>query len=77
MTDIKPPSFAMTMFVVYKNPSDHPGQYVVRKWLGLHPNPSPEIVTPDLEKARASIPSHLYRLPRFQSDDPAILEVWL
>lgn len=71
-------------FVIYHNPSDHPGKYVVRQWLVIRgdpePHPVPLFTTHDtLENAREATPileMGLVRLPRFDNDDPVIVEVW-
>lgn len=69
------------LWVVYKNPSDYPGKFVVRRqWAsraGEHKCVYPECVTDSLDKARSVIPGGLYRLDRMPGDDPVILEVWL
>lgn len=67
----------LQMFVIYEDPKDYPGQFVVRRWLGLEPDPKPLMVTDDLIKARASIPEYCTMLGRFTDDDPAIKEVWI
>lgn len=72
----------LEMFVVYENPRDYPGKFVVRRWPNcLVPQPVPEavpmIVCDSLDVARAAVPSWAVRLERFPDDDPAIREVWL
>ena len=73
----------MIQWVIYRNPSDHPGKYVVRRWtIGrgeVTPDPEPAAVVDTLERARAEVPVELglVRLPRTQWDDPVIAEVWL
>ncbi len=69
----------MTMWVIYENPSDYPGQFVVRRWAVGECMVADrfETVTESLESARQSIPAGLYRLGRQVDDDPVIVEVWL
>jgi hypothetical protein len=65
------------LFAIYKNPSDYPGKYVVRRWEGLVADRQPVIVADELKQAREAIPDHMYRLDRLEGDDPAILETWI
>lgn len=73
----------ISQYVVYFNPSDYPGKFVVRRFdiLRRIPEPVPAkeplIVTDDLERARCAVPFGLHRLPRFAGDDANILEVWI
>ena len=72
---------AIGMFVVYENPSDYPGQVVVRQcfvrdgeWL---PAILPHAVVETVDEARDRIPKGLACVPRSPQDDPVIVEVWL
>lgn len=73
----------MEQWVIYDNPSDFPGQIVVRRWLigpgTVEPTPHVSLCT-TIDQARnvvqANYPSG-YRLPRQQDDDPCIVEVWI
>jgi hypothetical protein len=73
----------MTQWVVYWNPSDYPGKYVVRGVDIVRGPPAgfifhPECATFDsLEDARAALPPHLYRLERHTSDAVPIVEIWI
>jgi hypothetical protein len=70
----------MSMWVVYAQPRDYPMQYVLRLWelrdekmiatnqMGL---------ADSLEEVREMLPPGLFRLSRFDNDDPCIVEVWL
>jgi hypothetical protein len=71
------------MFVVYANPKDYPGKFVVRRghvggerilW-----NVEPTAVTDGLEEARAAVPNREARgrFPRADSDDPVIVETYV
>ena len=64
------------MFVVYFNPQDFPGKYVVRRHVGTRPDAEPLIVCDSLHQARSAIPADT-RLDRSPDDDPVIVEVWL
>ncbi len=67
-------------YAIYKNPSDYPNHFVVRRWdineFGTTPC-ADATLTSTLEEARAYIPDGYHRLPRMKNDDPAILEVWI
>lgn len=72
----------MEMFVIYKNPSDFPGRYVVRRWVvtaggGMLAETVPMAVENNLFDARKRIPLGLSMLSRNPEDDPVIVEVWL
>lgn len=64
------------IFVIYDHPTDHPDDFVVRKWIGLDPR---EIVgkASTLEDARKLVPAGASRMPRFAGDDRVIVETWL
>lgn len=74
------------MFVIYANPRDFPGKFVVRRWLvgrmggnrGTYgADEKPTAVVDTLEEARGAVPSGLIRLDRSAHDDHAVHEVWL
>ena len=67
----------ITLFVVYRSPSDFPGKYVVRRWLDCVPEHEPLRVCEQLDQARSAIPAGAANIGRMREDDPAILEVWL
>ena len=64
------------IFVIYDHPTDHPDDFVVRKWIGLDPR---EVVgtASTLEGARKLVPAGASCLPRFAGDDRVIVETWL
>jgi len=71
----------LSLWVIYDNPRDHPGKFVVREqrvlgggriWL----SPVCELAR-DLQEAREKLPAGLYPLGRQEGDDPAIAEVWV
>lgn len=70
----------MKQYAIYKNPRDYPDDFVVRVWI-IGPGTvqaGPMIcAVPTLEEARASLPEGLDQIPRFESDDPVIVEVWM
>jgi hypothetical protein len=71
----------ITLWVIYRNPSDYPGKFVVRQqWAargGVHTCVDPHCITSSLIEARNSIPLGLYNIGRMEGDEPQILEVWL
>jgi hypothetical protein len=70
----------LPMFTIYERPRDYPEGYVVRRsfvnagmvWLDRVAQ-----YAPALEAARGLIPPGLHRIPRYENDDPCIVEVWL
>jgi hypothetical protein len=70
-------------YVIYFNPLDFPGEYVLRRWrvdpVTTHPIPDlhPVVVSDDIEEARKLVPMGLVRIHRHPSDDIAIVETWL
>lgn len=73
----------MAFYVVYHNPSDYPGKWVLRRQRLLRGKPlividfHPKAVVDSLEEARAALPEGLGYMGRFAEDDPAIFEVWM
>lgn len=68
----------MAHFVIYQNPVDHPGKFVVRRWdIGKEVKPGPCTLHCSLDMARASIPAGQVRFPRSFTDDPCIVETWI
>jgi len=71
----------MNQYVIYDNPSDYPGKFVVRRITvgrgSVLMSEHPLAVTETLLAARKSIPPGLHRVERFTADDPVICEVWL
>lgn len=67
-------------WVIYWNPDDHPGKYVVRLYwadpTGLYAAKVPTI-TATLEETRAVIPKGLTRVDRSPVNAPAIVETWM
>jgi hypothetical protein len=68
---------ALNIYVIYEDPLDHPGMYVLRRWVGLVPDPKPLVVTAVLEEVRAALPDYCIPIGRYPEDDPKIKEVWI
>jgi len=70
----------LEMWIVYDRPLDYPESFVARKTVvGVSAvTISHEMFTADtLDELRALLPPGLYRIHRFEQDDPKIVEVWL
>ena len=70
----------MSQWVVYDHPRDYPDVFVMRRWKILDGVvlATDEVKTAaTLKEIRALVPPGLYRLSRFEDDDPCIVEVWL
>lgn len=74
----------LPMYVVYKNPSDYPGKFVVRLCVAgrgtVTCDKEPLAVRGTLAEARAAIEAlvgPLHRMNRQPDDDAVIVEVWL
>jgi hypothetical protein len=67
----------LTIWTVYKSPSDHPGKWVLRGH-DVPGGPRRSYMSFDsLEQARAAVPIGLIRMTRDPSDDAAIYESWI
>lgn len=75
---------ALTMWVIYKNPSDFAGRmkgdvYVLRRWsVGARESTVDRHATAygNLEKIRSKVPPGLVCIKASPDDDPAVLETW-
>ena len=70
----------MSIFVIYKNPSDYPNEFVVRVWVVagiVVPLQRPLVVVDTIEQARAAMPDGLFKMDRQDDDDPCIVEAWM
>lgn len=67
----------LTIYVVYRNPSDYPGKFVTRRWIGMDACVKPEGVFATLNEARAVVPAWAVSITPSEYDDPCIAEVWL
>lgn len=66
--------------MIYFNPKDNPGKYVVRCWKITREGPAATTelsVHERLEGAREAVPAGLVCLTRSPTDDPVIVEVWV
>lgn len=68
----------INQYVIYKNPKDFPGKYVVRKWEIQRggPTPAEAISCETIKEARSCIPEGLVKFERSEQDHPSIYEVW-
>lgn len=68
----------LPQFVIYHSPSDYPGKYVVRMWRTImQMGPTNFVGIADtLDEARDIVPLGLFRMARFEQDDPVIVETW-
>ncbi len=69
----------MDYFVIYYNPSDYPGHYVVRQFDATAfdaVSHQAQIFT-SLTEARAAIPPGRIFFPRHEDDDSVIVETWI
>lgn len=68
-------------FVIYSNTSDFPGKFVIREWVVAcgqeFPKADPLVIADTLEEARKALPPGLTMIPRFNHDDPCIVEGWI
>lgn len=77
----------MIQYVLYKNPLDFPGRFVVRRWHidgtapgGFRPDQHVMANCKTLEGARMAIRKaslNAVCIPRHPTDDPTIREVWI
>lgn len=66
----------LIVWAIYENPSDHPGKFVVRRWVGLTPDLEAKVCD-TLAEARTAMPAGLFRMNRFPHDDPVVVEAWI
>lgn len=71
---------ALVMWVIYDHPSDFPEHFVARRWVGESPT-TDHVLADSLEDVRTKVATRFAfvpsMLPRFENDDPKIVEVWL
>ncbi len=77
---IEPPT--LVVWVVYRNPRDYPGRYVLRRWwidgTGLlRAELEPRWTATNLAEVRKQIPEGRVRLDPDPNDAAAICEIWL
>ena len=77
---LMPKPGAITQYVIYDHPRDHPGYFVVRPWDIENGVVTPRLVAAqfnELAAARAWCEQlELVCIGRTSADDPTILEVW-
>lgn len=79
MTQRVPPE-ALALYTIYRNPSDYPGLFVLRRTLvsaAVVPDQEPMRICSTLSEVRAALPTGAYNLGREASDDPCIVETWI
>ena len=70
----------LEMWTVYDHPLDYPDYFVARKSVvGVNAvTMTHEMFMADtLDELRKLLPAGLYRIHRYEQDDPMIVEVWL
>ncbi|KPH68610.1 hypothetical protein [Novosphingobium sp. ST904] len=72
----------LDMWVIYDRPSDFPQGFIARRWEVLREErATDDVLTSDnLEQLRFTIQREKFCsvvLPRFENDDPKIVEVWM
>lgn len=73
-------SEVLELWTIYCRPSDYPDHYVARKCAVTaagHKITGDMFVGDTLSEVRALLPPWLTRIPRYESDNPVIVEVWL
>lgn len=68
------------MYVIYENPQDHPGVFVVRGFTAGADGITPDgflAIGPTLGAVRAMLPKGLTFIPRHPGDDPVVVEIWV
>lgn len=70
----------MHIFVIYFNPSDYPGRYVLRQWI-IDSNqiiPTTNVHIEDtIKKVRKHLPKDVSIIVKNDMDDPCIVETWI
>jgi hypothetical protein len=77
---MKLPASALTVWVIYNSPRDHPGKWVLRAQDANRDGVRPHddcYVCESLEQARAYLPWGVVKLARHPEDDPVIYETWV
>lgn len=79
--DDDPAPFQLSIWTLYDSPADRPGKFVLRRWLmeGKEWGPTGEAYEADTpEPLRALMErTGLCCLPRFDEDEPHIVESWI
>jgi hypothetical protein len=67
-------------WTIYDHPRDYPDAFVARRWVAIRGTVIPTndmFVANSLNELRALLPPGLVLFPRFDGDDPNIVEVWM
>jgi hypothetical protein len=67
---------SLSIWTIYRHPSDYPGQYVARRYAVDEPT-SDVLTGKTLTEVRAKLPRGLFCIQRHPGDDPVIVECWL
>lgn len=68
---------SLPIWTVYEKPSDQPGHYVARLFVGEEAQDL-ALISTELERIQAQLhASGFVRMVRSPNDDPKIIEVWL
>lgn len=67
----------LEIWTVYRHPRDYPDKYVARKGFVPGGATNDMFVADSLDEIHALLPRGLVRIPRYEADDPAIVESWL
>lgn len=67
----------MAVYVIHRNPTDHPDKWVVRQRSVPGGGRLACAIVDTLEEARAAIPLGLIRLTRIPGDAPDVFESWM
>ena len=65
----------MELYVIYENPTDFPGKFVLRRWRMEKPDPQPLKVGDTLFDVRIALPRNVVNIGRMHGDDACIVEV--
>jgi hypothetical protein len=71
---------SLVMYTIYESPRDHPGKFVVRRFVvtGEGAEATAEVHVRDtLRQARLAVPGGLACIPRDPYDEAQIVETWL
>jgi hypothetical protein len=74
-------ALGVVVWVIYRNPTDYPGRYVLRKQLArlgeVWAEREPRAVGDTIEEIRGVLPDFLARMDRHPDDEPQIVETWV
>lgn len=76
----QPPATSPLLYVLYENPSDFPGLYVLRRQRGMEVDRRPVRVGSDYIEVLAALPKNVRPLGKYEGyakQDPVIKDVWV